>query len=193
MPQGLRDNPEFANLINDPEFNGLDHNAQMAVLEHKFGETKQEIKKVNETGEIKPGSSRNRERVADTFSDYVAPGIETVGGVGGGILGGSSGGPAGMAGGGALGYGLAKSITRPVEQLLRGEPTENSVMDALKTSAGDVSEGLAYEMIPAAGMKTLEKIIAPLKNKLTTKAIRNKQGKMTRIPTDEKITTIKGF
>ncbi|MCP4585320.1 hypothetical protein [Pseudoalteromonas sp.] len=133
-----------------------------------------------------------RETTADAFDEFGAPLVESLASGGGTIAGTASPIPGGGAIGGALGYAGAKQGTRAISNLLHGENDGGFTAKNLITRPlQDIAEGATGEIIPAAITKGIGKSLAPLKSKFETKAIRTSDGKIGRIPTQEKANLMK--
>jgi hypothetical protein len=84
------------------------------------------------------------------------PTVEMLGGVGGGVLG-APGGPVGVVGGSALGYATAKELLNKADVALGLAPQETG-MQAMKRSAGNIAEGAAYEVAGGVAGKVINKL-----------------------------------
>ena len=85
------------------------------------------------------------------------PTVEMLGGVGGGVLG-APGGPVGVVGGSALGYATAKELLNKADVALGLAPQETG-MQAMKRSAGNIAEGAAYEVAGGVAGKVVNKLV----------------------------------
>jgi hypothetical protein len=85
------------------------------------------------------------------------PTVEMLGGVGGGVLG-APGGPVGVVGGSALGYATAKELLNKADVALGLAPQETG-MQAMKRSAGNIAEGAIYEVGGQVAGKALNKLV----------------------------------
>jgi hypothetical protein len=85
------------------------------------------------------------------------PTVEMLGGVGGGVLG-APGGPVGVVGGSAVGYATAKELLNKADVALGLTPQETG-MQAMKRSAGNIAEGAAYEVAGGVAGKVVNKLV----------------------------------
>jgi hypothetical protein len=85
------------------------------------------------------------------------PTVEMLGGVGGGVVG-APGGPVGAVAGSAVGYATAKELLNKADVALGLAPQETG-MQAMKRSTGNIAEGAAYEVAGGVAGKVVNKLV----------------------------------